>query len=159
MVVFHSGQLVRGVWRRRALTPLNRQMEPKNGLWAGRLQNFAARARSEDERPAYLGKRASRLFLALGSTSETLVVRDNRDGCLPIETPSLPTLARSYPRHFYVDHSHCLVLAPATLAALPSIRAIPDRDVFYVALPTRSILVTRHTPLVAYLNWTLGVGR
>ena len=30
------------------------------------------------------------------------------------------------------------------LAALPSTRAIPDRDVFYVALPTRSILVTRH---------------
>jgi hypothetical protein len=25
------------------------------------------------------------------------------------------------------------VLAPATLAALPSTRAIPDRDVFYVA--------------------------
>jgi hypothetical protein len=78
------------------------------------------------------------------------------------------------------------VLAQATLAALPSTRAIetrslptslaathrgfafyvaspkssiPDRDVFYVARPTRSILVTRHTPLVAYLNWTLGVGR
>jgi hypothetical protein len=27
------------------------------------------------------------------------------------------------------------VLAPATLAALPSTRAIPDRDVFYVARP------------------------
>ncbi|HMF80447.1 MAG TPA: hypothetical protein VK562_03530, partial [Candidatus Acidoferrum sp.] len=40
---------------------------------------------------------------------------------------------------FYVDHSHCLVLAPATLAALPSTRAIPDRDVFYVAHPIRSI--------------------
>jgi hypothetical protein len=32
------------------------------------------------------------------------------------------------------------VLAPATLAALPSTRAIPDRDVFYVASPIRSIL-------------------
>jgi hypothetical protein len=31
------------------------------------------------------------------------------------------------------------VLAPATLAALPSTRAIPDRDVFYVAHPIRSI--------------------
>jgi hypothetical protein len=31
------------------------------------------------------------------------------------------------------------VLAPATLAALPSTRAIPDRDVFYVAYPIRSI--------------------
>jgi hypothetical protein len=28
------------------------------------------------------------------------------------------------------------VLAPATLAALPSTRAIPDRDVFYVARPS-----------------------
>jgi hypothetical protein len=36
----------------------------------------------------------------------------------------------------YLDHSHCLVLAPATLAALPSTRAIPDRDVFYVADPS-----------------------
>src|SRR2546421_8483047 len=35
--------------------------------------------------------------------------------------------SRSYPRHFYVDHSHCLVLAPATLAALPSTRAIETR--------------------------------
>jgi hypothetical protein len=31
------------------------------------------------------------------------------------------------------------VLAPATLAALPSTRAIPDRDVFYVADPLSSI--------------------
>jgi hypothetical protein len=31
------------------------------------------------------------------------------------------------------------VLAPATLAALPSTRAIPDRDVFYVADPMSSI--------------------
>jgi hypothetical protein len=31
------------------------------------------------------------------------------------------------------------VLAPATLAALPSTRAIPDRDVFHVAHPIRSI--------------------
>jgi hypothetical protein len=31
------------------------------------------------------------------------------------------------------------VLAPATLAALPSTRAIPDRDVFYVGHPIRSI--------------------
>ena len=31
------------------------------------------------------------------------------------------------------------MLVPATLAALPSTRAIPDRDVFYVAHPIRSI--------------------
>jgi hypothetical protein len=35
------------------------------------------------------------------------------------------------------------VLAPATLAALPSTRAIPDRDVFYVAHPVRSIQLFR----------------
>src|SRR6266403_728772 len=112
-------------WRRRALTPLNRQMERKMacGQAVSRI-SLPALARSEDERPAHLGKRASRSFLPLRSTSETLVVRDNRDGCLPIETPSLPTLARSYPRHF----------------------------TFYVALPTRSILVTRHTPLVTLLS-------
>jgi hypothetical protein len=39
----------------------------------------------------------------------------------------------------YLDHSHCPVLAPATVAALPSTRAIPDRDVFYVADPVSSI--------------------
>ena len=43
------------------------------------------------------------------------------------------------PSQLYLDHSHCLVLAPATLAALPSTRAIPDRDVFYVTHPIRSI--------------------
>ena len=36
------------------------------------------------------------------------------------------------------------MLAPATLAALPSTRAIPDRDVFYVAHPVHSILKFRH---------------
>jgi hypothetical protein len=47
-------------------------------------------------------------------------------------------LARSYPRHFTLI-TRTAVLAPATLAALPSTRAIPDRDVFYVACPARSI--------------------
>jgi hypothetical protein len=46
----------------------------ENGPRAGRLQNLVAPARSEDERPAYLGKRASRSFLALRSTIETIVV-------------------------------------------------------------------------------------
>jgi hypothetical protein len=59
---------------------------------------------------------------------------------LLIETHSLPALARCYPHSFYVDHSHCLVLAPATLAALPSTRAIPYRNMFYVAHPIHSIL-------------------
>ena len=37
------------------------------------------------------------------------------------------------------------MLAPTTLAALPSTRAIPDRDVFYVADPISSI-ETRSLP-------------
>jgi hypothetical protein len=43
------------------------------------------------------------------------------------------------PSRLCLDRSHCPVLAPATLAALPSTRAIPDRDVFYVAFPKSSI--------------------
>jgi hypothetical protein len=55
------------------------------------------------------------------------------------------------PRRFYVAHSHGTVLAPATLAALPSTRAIETRSVptslaathrgfaFYVAFPKSSI--------------------
>ena len=55
------------------------------------------------------------------------------------ETRSFPNSLAATHRGFYVDHSHCLVLAPATLAALPSTRAIPDRDVFYLAEPISSI--------------------
>ena len=47
------------------------------------------------------------------------------------------------PSQLCLDHSHCPVLAPATLAALPSTRAIPDRDVFYVAPPSRPIVFAR----------------
>ena len=43
------------------------------------------------------------------------------------------------------------MLAPATLAALPSTRAIPNRDVFYVARPTRSIL-TSNFPCPRFLR-------
>ena len=50
---------------------------------------------------------------------------------MSLASPRLRSLAASLAA--YLDHSHCLVLAPATLAALPSARAIPDRDVFYVA--------------------------
>ena len=39
------------------------------------------------------------------------------------ETRSLPALASTLVT-FYVDHSHCPVLAPATLAALPSTHAL-----------------------------------
>jgi hypothetical protein len=67
----------------------------------------------------------------------------------PFETRLLPSsLAATL---FYVDHSHCLVLAPAALAALPSTRAIETRLLptslaathrgfaFYVAFPQSSI--------------------
>ena len=56
---------------------------------------------------------------------------------LPIYVARVP--AAPFSLLLYVDHSHGPVLAPATLAALPSIRAIPDRDVFYVAHLIRSI--------------------
>ena len=62
-----------------------------------------------------------------------------------IETHALPNAHSLLPSQLYLDHSHCLVLAPATLAALPSTRAIPNRDVFYVARPARSI-ETRSPP-------------
>src|SRR5437762_7256245 len=42
------------------------------------------------------------------------------------------------PSSLYLDHSHCLVLAPATLAALPSTRALPQTRVFHVAHPIDS---------------------
>ena len=59
---------------------------------------------------------------------------------LPIYVARVPAapFAHCYPRSF-LDHSHRPVLAPATLAALPSTRAIPDRAVFYVADPVSSI--------------------
>ena len=61
---------------------------------------------------------------------------------LPIYVARVPTapFTRRYPSRLCLDHSHCPVLAPATLAALPSTRAIPDRDVFYVAPPIHSIV-------------------
>ena len=61
-----------------------------------------------------------------------------------------PTFS-SLPSRFCLDHSHCPVLAPATLAALPSTRAIKTRSLpsslaathrgfaFYVADPLSSI--------------------
>jgi hypothetical protein len=50
----------------------------------------------------------------------------------PLKLVRCPTRS-SLPLRLCLDHSHRPVLAPATLAALPSTRAIPDRDVFYVA--------------------------
>jgi hypothetical protein len=68
---------------------------------------------------------------------------------LPIYVARIPAapFARRYPSRLYLDHSHCPVLAPANLAALPSTRAIETRSLpssltathrgfaFYVAFP------------------------
>jgi hypothetical protein len=59
---------------------------------------------------------------------------------LPIYVAGVPAAPFSLlPSRFYLDHSHGLVLAPATLAALPSTRAMPDRDVFYLGIAVSSI--------------------
>src|SRR5882724_6783736 len=86
---------------------------------------------------------------SVAATSQLCLL--SRKSLSSIETRSLPALTRSHPRHFYVDHSHCPVLVPATLAALPSTRAIETRLLpsalaathrgfaFYVAFPKSSI--------------------
>ena len=57
--------------------------------------------------------------------------------------------------HLYLDHSHCPVLVPATLAALPSTPAIPDRmcsmSLFPKAPFTRSH-GSVHSPLAIAAN-------
>src|SRR6266700_8298563 len=65
--------------------------------------------------------------------------------------PSGGSIRSLLPSQLCLDHSHCLVLAPATLAALPSTRAIETRSLptslaaphrgfaFYVASPKSSI--------------------
>ena len=78
----------------------------------------------------------------------TLQIRRAKRVALPgIKTHSLPTYAL-LPSQLYSDHSHGPVLAPATLAALPSTRAIETRSLpplarcypcsftFYVADPS-----------------------
>ena len=62
------------------------------------------------------------------------------DSCAPAHLKLGRVPASSpLPSRLCLDHSHCPVLVPATLAALPSTRAIPNRDVFHVAFPKRSI--------------------
>ena len=60
---------------------------------------------------------------------------------LPIYVARVPAapFARRYPSRLDLDHSHGPALVPATLAALPSTRTMPDRDVFYVADPISSV--------------------
>src|SRR6266536_5854637 len=67
----------------------------------------------------------------LTPAGETAAAADLRE---ILKLAHCPTCS-SLPSRLYLDHSHCPVLAPATLAALPSTRAIPDRCVFYVVHP------------------------
>src|SRR5438477_2261030 len=76
--------------------------------------------------------------------NQTPPVRFVRQIPIPIETCSLPALRSLLPSSLYLDHSHFPVLAPASLAALPATRAIPNRDVFYVADPISSIASRPH---------------
>src|SRR5205807_4122912 len=62
------------------------------------------------------------------------------------------------PSSLYLDHSHGPVLAPATLAALQSTRAIPDRCVFYVADPISSIASRPHCKHLPRMTSGLGPG-
>jgi hypothetical protein len=69
---------------------------------------------------------------------------------LNLKLARCPTCS-SLPSRLYLDHSHCPVLVPATLAALPSTRAMETRSLpsslaathrgfaFYVAFPKRSV--------------------
>jgi len=88
---------------------------------------------------------------------------------LPIYVARVPAAPFSLlPSSLRLDHSHCRVLAPATLAALPSTRAIPDRDVFYVVdsrysqslgcVTTRPIQSIRRFPNMAYSSHSLHSG-
>jgi hypothetical protein len=60
---------------------------------------------------------------------------------LPIYVARVPTapFARSYPRHFTLSTRSPRRPCASYPAALPSSRAMPDRDVFYVADPISSI--------------------
>ena len=65
----------------------------------------------------------------------------------------LPPISTS---RFADDHSHRPVLAPATLAALPSTRAIPDRYVFYAWHAVASAKVGRSRPRGSVHSLPLG---
>jgi len=57
-----------------------------------------------------------------------------------IETHSLPTLIRSYPRYFTLI-TRTAVLTPATLAALPSTRAIPIATYSMSLIPSAPFII------------------
>jgi hypothetical protein len=56
--------------------------------------------------------------------------------------PAAP-FTRSYPRHFTLITRTAPRACASYLTALPSTRAIPDRDVFYVAEPLSSIRMSQ----------------
>jgi len=60
---------------------------------------------------------------------------------LPIHVARVPAAPFSLlPSSLCLDHSHCLVLAPATVAALPSTRAIETRSLpFHSPLPIAAL--------------------
>ena len=58
-----------------------------------------------------------------------------------------PTLKLGRRGDLYLDHSHCLVLAPATLAALPSTRAIPVATCSISLIPFAPFLINKQTAL------------
>ena len=66
------------------------------------------------------------------------VIRESLNRYIPFKKLKLAACSL-LPSLLYLDHSHYLVLAPATLAALPSTRAISQTRVFYVADPVSSI--------------------
>src|SRR5439155_13774223 len=77
----------------------------------------------------------------MSSRSFETRLRPRFDSCAPAHLKLGRVPASSpLPSRLCLDHSHCPVLVPATLAALPSTRAIPNRDVFHVAFPKRSIV-------------------
>jgi hypothetical protein len=98
---------------------------------------FAHVCRSRPAAPLYLARSRSARPLPRGFTGH-------------VANPSR-SIHSLLPSSLYLDHSHCPVLAPATLAALPSTRAIETRSLptslaathrgfaFYVAFPESSI--------------------
>jgi len=96
-------------------------------------------------------------FFDLATPIRTRAGGDQEYGGLPvsflshdsIEIRSLPTLTHCFPRSFTLITRTAPCLRQLPIAALPSTRAIPDRDVFYVPHPFRSI-ETRSLPTLAH---------
>jgi len=66
-----------------------------------------------------------------------------------------PTLVTNASPARTLDHSHCPVLAPATLAALPSTRTIPDRTCSMSLIPFASFAIPE--PALGWMDWVSDV--